>query len=156
MSDDYGIQISKDDVDLKDATKKDFVLTSKYENLKVIPGLSGIVTVNVPTDNGDTTATYTIIHNLGYVPICVAGIYIPSGQLGGGYFDGAINMIPFFRYIHSGAGVNNGNVGTFTEISDTQITMQFDEYDYVDPPPHPEVGGYDVRFCYMIFANKLE
>jgi hypothetical protein len=67
MSKDYGFKISKSGYDVKTATDKNLIVSSKYKTLTIAS--SG--TQNVVISSGDYWEDEFIAHGLGYVPAVV-------------------------------------------------------------------------------------
>jgi hypothetical protein len=64
----WGIKVSKPGVDVKAANAKDLVLTSLLASLKIKQTGSGTLSIT----GGSGTASVTIQHDLGYIPIIIA------------------------------------------------------------------------------------
>lgn len=63
---DWGLNISKSNVDVGTANTDTMIMTSKYPVFKLQASGSGTMTKSAGASGG----TVTIAHNLGYVPVC--------------------------------------------------------------------------------------
>jgi len=89
----YGIKISKVGSDVKTATDKNLILTSKYPIFKI--HTIGTTTVTVPA-NSTVTQSTNVAHGLGFTPAAqvfvivneAGDIFKTNAQYGSGYANG--------------------------------------------------------------------
>lgn len=114
MSKDFGIKISKPGVDVKFATDKQLVFSSKFDTFRVKSSGVGSFTAN------GTTQTATIAHGLAYVPAFMvfsevhAGFGLPT--------TGDFYMTPHSPPYSIGGSLDTDTI--ITSIDSTNLTIR--------------------------------
>jgi len=155
----YGIKISKPSSDVKTATDKDVIFTSKYRSLKVLKW--GNFTFNVP-DTGNYT--HTIAHGLSYAPafdVFTKGTAAFSFLTASTYADAWFNVGGSNRWFQQ-----DGHGGIFAYTDSTNLTIQsvgvFKSttitgryYIYVDPcQEYTSTNNYNLTGDYGMKVSK--
>lgn len=88
MTADYGIKISKPGYDVKTADKKDLILDSELNSLKI--WMTGSVNISVSQANGGAgTGSADVAHNLGYAPFYL--VYFKIKDANKLWFQGSLD-----------------------------------------------------------------
>jgi len=133
---DYGLKISIDGQDVKSATDKQMLLTSKFPFLKAYAQGSATLTIT-----GKGIFSTTITHNLSYYPVFVHyEVFDPASPS-----DRSLG-----RFAASGVG---GTIGIDSNTTTSTLTISWE--DTSDPPGHFATYPYSVYLYYYLFYDQL-
>ena len=123
---DYGLKISKAGYDVKTATDKDFIFTSKYTAFKIFAEYTG--TITFVTDGTTAEGSTTITHDLGYKPAFLIMLGTAS----------ALDQLPFNRTssaVYWGFSTTSiVRLGGFI-VSATNVTFNYKIVVYIEDVP---------------------
>ncbi len=126
----YGIKISKAGFSVLTATPDQLIASSKYNMLKV--HAAATLTKNIT--GAPKEETYTIAHNLGYVPIYICRTVIPASLSGYGA------AVAYWQPTSSGSPVE---VLYWADTTNLYIRARYNN------------DGTGYKFQYQIFKDKI-
>lgn len=153
----WGIDITKEGIDVDSASPKDYSFTTRYDSFKIYE--TGSITLSMPSENiaqgNETTTEETLDHDLGYIPMFSE----PATNVALDFLSASDQIVnDLIRSSPPGGGYSPG--ATFelatVYVTDSQMILSVVRASGTPGVPTVSFTAHDVVYYYTIYWNQAD